>query len=519
MKESCKWVRARLERFHDHELPPGEQARVEEHIEACPDCRAALAGLHRVDRLTQDASLVAHAEVDAPGSEQDAAEASVAAFRERVDIEAVGRLRRAETEADARTGSTAFMSAEQVASAPLEGEVVRTKRREPSDERIGATHTDWIASTDRADARTGPGQWLQGLLLRLFTPGPVWRWVSLTGAAAVVTAIGVILLVRDPDLPQKAMKEAAVRSAVEKGLVESSRVEREMTLSPADERDLDERDLLVSSGVDMEAARTSAPARTVTSAERNAAVSKKGLDPRMTTEPPLERATWGRAVESHLDAAVAIEADEPQLQVQDYRGAEERMWLKILNLSEASAKGDIEERLPITDSERIQLLLVVEEKLRARGALLSVPLIPVLDAAELSHSGEVAVQGVAEGTGVDRNGRALSVASTGEAGKATVARDKITASPSLAAAWMVLGDGWYLLWQGGVDSREETRSLAAQALAAHEQELAAHAQALAAYAQALAAHEHASTLTREELDRARRRIELLKRLEDRSRDR
>ena len=42
---SCAATRRRLQAFHDHELPVGEQIAVSAHIEWCPRCARALADL------------------------------------------------------------------------------------------------------------------------------------------------------------------------------------------------------------------------------------------------------------------------------------------------------------------------------------------------------------------------------------------------------------------------------------------------------------------------------------------
>ena len=56
MKSACQWVRARLTRFRDGELPENEQTEVERHLDACADCRAQHAALGRADDLIQAAS-------------------------------------------------------------------------------------------------------------------------------------------------------------------------------------------------------------------------------------------------------------------------------------------------------------------------------------------------------------------------------------------------------------------------------------------------------------------------------
>ncbi len=49
----CRAVEKRLYLFRDHELEPGERAQVEEHLQACPDCRQVWLQLQSLDNALQ----------------------------------------------------------------------------------------------------------------------------------------------------------------------------------------------------------------------------------------------------------------------------------------------------------------------------------------------------------------------------------------------------------------------------------------------------------------------------------
>lgn len=44
MKDKCREIRSMFDRFLDGELPPGEESRLREHVEACEMCRIELQG-------------------------------------------------------------------------------------------------------------------------------------------------------------------------------------------------------------------------------------------------------------------------------------------------------------------------------------------------------------------------------------------------------------------------------------------------------------------------------------------
>jgi hypothetical protein len=144
MTPSCEWVRARLARFLDGELPPGESASVAAHLASCAECAAALEVLRRADRLARE------------GAETgDAAqyESLLAAVRRRYDLEAAARLRERET--------AAHLSPKEIADAPLERELLRRP------------------ATPRA---------------------LIWRWLAIGAPAAAAAVFAVVMLVREPEL-------------------------------------------------------------------------------------------------------------------------------------------------------------------------------------------------------------------------------------------------------------------------------------------------------------------------------
>ena len=77
---ACERVRDRIDPYLDDDLAPGEAARVEAHLEGCPDCRSELAAARRLQtalreglpmlscppEVTEEVLRVARAEAEAP---------------------------------------------------------------------------------------------------------------------------------------------------------------------------------------------------------------------------------------------------------------------------------------------------------------------------------------------------------------------------------------------------------------------------------------------------------------------
>lgn len=176
MSRSCEWVRARIARFHDGDLPPDERAEVEEHLASCPACSSKLAAFRKLDALVTD--IMGGEEATDAGETTD----FLARFHERHDLEAADRLRREEMQADFRAGGKRTMSPEEIAAAPLD----KSLRRRPA--------RSWSVLVPRAVG---------------------WRWATLGGAAAAAIII-VAVLVREPDLPRQAIEMSARRDTPER---------------------------------------------------------------------------------------------------------------------------------------------------------------------------------------------------------------------------------------------------------------------------------------------------------------
>ena len=98
MNEPCTWSRDRLARYLDGELSAQERARLDEHLAACADCRAALEALRAGDELARDASGATSAD------DERTFDAWLQAFTSRHDLESAARLRSEEMAADEAAG-------------------------------------------------------------------------------------------------------------------------------------------------------------------------------------------------------------------------------------------------------------------------------------------------------------------------------------------------------------------------------------------------------------------------------
>ena len=80
MSDTCQWIRERLVRFVDRDLPVAEAGRVQAHLEDCPACREELEALRQADDLAAQASLTTSRD------EQEAFESRRKEFVARFDL-------------------------------------------------------------------------------------------------------------------------------------------------------------------------------------------------------------------------------------------------------------------------------------------------------------------------------------------------------------------------------------------------------------------------------------------------
>ncbi len=169
MNDRCDWVRARLGRLLDAELPGEERAAVEEHCAVCAACRALCDALRAADQ-TARATMLAEPAGDGTF------ERRWAEFQRRYDLTAAEELRAQEARAEA--GAPARMSGEEVAAAPLEPAVTAPREDlEPHASRVRRI-------------LAGAAGWL--------APRPGWRWASLATGAVAVAIITTVLIARGP---------------------------------------------------------------------------------------------------------------------------------------------------------------------------------------------------------------------------------------------------------------------------------------------------------------------------------
>jgi len=200
MNEPCRWVRAHVARYHDGELEAGERTRIEEHLAACEPCRLALAACETADQLVLDASRTP----GGPGSDDadSTNDADLARLREslnrRYDLTAAEHLRRAEIERE--RGVSHYASPAEIAGAPLEEDLQRAgaRQRAPASEPTRA----------RAESAARPGFWW-ALREALAPTTPRWRWLGAGSAVALAAVVTIMLIGRQPDLPQTALDQIA----------------------------------------------------------------------------------------------------------------------------------------------------------------------------------------------------------------------------------------------------------------------------------------------------------------------
>jgi len=192
MTATCDWVRARLTRFADGELPAAEAERVREHLARCAACAARQATLAATDALAGTVAGEARPEDEA------AFDALLARFQNEHDLAAAERRRREEQAlehehragqegraappAPATSADDAPPTPEAIAAAPLEADLYR--------------RTD--EAGDAQPAGRAPRR------RRRLTILP-WRWIGIAGTAAAAALVTIAVLSRDPELPHRAL--------------------------------------------------------------------------------------------------------------------------------------------------------------------------------------------------------------------------------------------------------------------------------------------------------------------------
>jgi hypothetical protein len=482
MNEACEWVRLRIPRHLDRELSEDEEMRVAEHLSSCARCRAAYEALERGDQLVREAAGPDIPDQDAGAEEREFAKL-LGEFQTRYDLDAAERFRRKEmeaaafdaaAEADARREPRAFMSAEEVASAGLEQAILKPAREKE---------------------REREGRGVGGFLARLFAPAPAWRWVSLTGAAAAVATITIVMLVRDGGLREEVTggvpiqvtdaadqlaggRPAAGRQdgdtgadAVTHGRPQSL---REME-TPTTERMAAQK-----GGTGLPAA---APSLAEPEAEEAGAPVPPAEDALHTAGDPSAanavRIEAGRAGSPQLgleamDLATDREAPRPPttsvkaarrgpgrelltFEVDEDRSGADDLWLRVVQFVEGGVQAGQEPALPAGDTERVELLLAAEEKLGRRTVM---PSLAGDDNAVPRGSAPpaVALASAEEGAAYRASGAEKKEAWSASRARrdADSVRERTVAAGALqeaqvsGAAWVLLGDAWYELWQGGV---------------------------------------------------------------------
>ena len=209
----CARARADLARFLDGELDLADRERIEAHLAACPDCRARLASLQKMDEVLRDAVRPSASPAAGGRTEPDEADATafLARLHQRFDFDEAARGR-------AREGASAEgWAPEQVAAASLEP----TLAREPqalAGERAGARQPIVQVPDVQQPGMQQPGVQTRTAapaspILRIirdvgdwFAPAAHRRWFGVATATAAAVVVSVLLIAREPDLPQTALE-------------------------------------------------------------------------------------------------------------------------------------------------------------------------------------------------------------------------------------------------------------------------------------------------------------------------
>ncbi len=502
MNADCGKHRMHLSRYLDGEVSPRERVAIEKHLAACADCRAALETLRRIETLSRLAS--GPSEETARGvsgsdhARDETFEELLADFRSRHDLSAVERLRAEEMIADARRetpGASRFLSAEEVAMAELEPEIRRggVVAQVPAQPSLRARLATW------------------------FAPRAAWRWAAIAGPAAAAAVVAIVLIAREPRLPEMAMERALPVPTVHEGptraaepaVTEEPKIAAEHREPPA------EQPAAQRAPVPAAARSEKKPIAPVTLSTQSTAAAPVSGEP----APVAHDEQLAASPEQTAFAQVAKDkaAADELVGTAAAGSLSDESWSRIEGFVAASAQ-ERPTAGPAGAAERAELLLAAERELElltrdsssraiegAKKGVLALDAAP----AQTLRSSDLAIAGSSKSRAV----RPLE--------------------PALAASiWMDLGDCWYLLYKthardadhaanesaAPADSAANglwgSASPAERALDAYQKALAAQAQADRERAREDSLGATPPALTPEVLTRARARIaELMQRTE------
>jgi hypothetical protein len=542
MKDRCDWVRARLERLLDGELPGEEQAQVEAHLATCDACRALLGSLRSADQAVRSGAV--------PGAgtpaEEEAFQRRWARFQASFDLTAVERQRAGEVQAGA--GATTPMSGEEVAAEPL-GAVLDPNALRAVGARGSVTPPADVPEPAKLVAR------VRAILAGWLAPRPVWRWASLAGAAVAITVITTVLITRNPEVRPYAIvgaqrldeaPDAVGGQRVAKGPpgTEGQRAveappgtegQRAVEAPPGTEgqraAETPRGEPVRAKAEGVGAAEIGAPAAPAASRgahDLNEHLAQPDAAPRAIAPPGPAGPTWG---EIHsLTTGLQPMAAGPEPKKATFvpaAGAAPPIDQVMLEQLDAAAS-ELNVSMPpdlhlMGPSELAEVLVQVQEALKTQGveaapAAVSrsgeaaVPAVTSLDAARQSRppvtdenrvavmrsrtasDRDVAGAGETAGRSVETAGKGSNVPVAERERPEDLQRDEQV--QHLATLWVTVGDGWFSLFaQGGPGAASLTSGSAGEPSfsAAHgREETLAAADSLAA--KALAAYERALSL-------------------------
>lgn len=432
MSKLCKSIQGKLSRLIAGELRGVEQDSVKAHLADCAQCRSLYETRCRIVRS------------ESRRNAADALAATMAAMETRFDMSEARRLR----ERDTVAGRDTPLSADEVASTPLEDSLIRDSRT--------------------SDAATG-------FLRRLFAPHPAWRWATLVGGTLAVCLMVILILDRDPQLPQTAMFPGLDPEAGDQGYRASVSVQpaapparKSMTLNAAGSDEPIET-VIATDAVDMEIRITGdadrpAPDATAGVSESGAAKAGASASGAATAGVPASSAAKGHILlenvkkKEHQEAVIdAIESSE--LAVPSPRQAQE--------LAEVSAVRDTDQMQATID----KLNLITGDDRDGSVEDISTSLIAALESAEL----KLMEDGAATEDAVENDSVIEAESKRGppprDSGGASWGQIKTltdhssrgdtdrTAPQPMAASWLAIADGWFLLSEAESETGIQTRYL------------------------------------------------------------